>query len=477
MKKFINHYSFFLTLFFVMVGIFVFFPPFYGLMDDLNYLTTAAKIQKIGIWNHYSEWLPQDFAMSGRLRPFLPLMIVGFYGSTLGSSLLLHLTNAIFCFLVFLLLAKTLADLYSRLFGELNLTRNTLFLFIFLFTLAQPWTRLLFSLPALQEKIVLLAGALSIAIVLSDFYRRKSFFLRWFLLSVCIFLGCFTREQFVLFFPAILAAIIIGEENEKNGFRFAVFAVLPVMVGLVISIWLLGQGSSYKERFGLLSFWETVKNSKSLWLFLIIAFTSMLPIVFSSTKVSWIKKLCRLFPSFSVLGFLAMMAPWGLGGYLNVVVTPFVTLCALNLASPVLNRPFPTGFTRSVQLMLAALFLCFLFIDVSTKWDLGRLLGSPQLKELSAQNQIIYAPCEEGADHLKAYPKLYFGYDIQVGRIPVFQEVIKRENESYWIVGKHLSCWPTDFDPTDLIKSGMAEVLWQGTHQLSHYLLKIKHPK
>jgi hypothetical protein len=292
-------------------------------------------------------------------------------------------------FFVFLLLAKALTNLVLKLYENISIKSDNLFLFIFLFTLAQPWTRLLFSLPALQEKFVILAGALCISLVLSNFYCKRSIIFRWLLISIFLLIGCFSREQFILFFPAILASAIVSAKKESGGFRFAALGILPVMLGLVFLIWYLGQGSSYKEHFGLQGFLQTINKSKSIWLFLSILLSSFCVVILQSSNSSWALKLARLFPSISVLGFLAMMAPWGLGGYLNVGVTPFITLCALSLLIPFIKKQPSKKVALGLKVALAGIFLSFLYFDISTKWDLGKLLNSTVLRELAFQNNII----------------------------------------------------------------------------------------
>ncbi len=430
-------------------------PPFYGFMDDLTNLQTAKDMTERGALNYLKDWLPYDYAASGRIRPFLPFMAWGIYTPALGSPLGLHLWNGFLTLGTLGLLALGFARLWRLVYGEKEDISAIFFALMLLF----PWTHLVVILPAMQEKMILLAAALTLLAFTSPAVISWPVWIRMPSLIFLLACGTFVREQYILFYPAFFAASWC---QDKKPFRWETWLYFCAMLGLIVLVWWLGRGNPYKSRYGLEAAFVTLQNSRSLWLFLALALTSFV-CLFSKKDF-----LARTFPATSLLGFLLLMIPWGLGGYLNSIAAPLFAAAVLAIFSGFLKRkPF---------IVFAAGLLLFtgeIILDASVKRDLRLALESQELKVL-AQTHTLYAPCDEGSGYIKRYAKEYFGYELDVKVPPALADLrAQHSGPTYWFVGKHLSCWPGSFDPEALVKSGEAKVLWQGSHAWSHRILEI----
>src|SRR5690606_1246037 len=112
----------------------------------------------------------------------------------------------------------------------------------------------------------------------------------------------------------------------------------------------------------------------SIWIFLGLSFASLVA-VFWRSKNYLDTLFAQAFPAFSLLGFVLLMAPWGMGGYLNSVAAPLFAACALTLLPGLpdfLKRH--RLLTRAAIALVLALFSLEIFIDSTTKMDVRRAL-------------------------------------------------------------------------------------------------------
>lgn len=452
------------------IAVFLAFPPFFGFMDDLTYVRTAQGIQAEGLFAYMSHWLPADYSASGRFRPFLPIMAWAFYGPFGLHYLPLHIVNGIFNLLLLALFAWAYLRVWRLVYPEQIKCVVSFAALFFLAELAFPWSHLMIALPALQEKIIFLAALAALLGFTSQRVASWPWLARVPLLAALVALGTFTRESFILFYPPLLAASWAKENRKRFPTETAVY--LLVMLALIGLVWWLGRGNAYKSKFSLETLSLTIQNSRSIWIFLGLALLSLGVSLKGSRTI--FQGLARAFPAASLAGFVLLMAPWGVGGYLNTVAAPLFAACALTLAPLLPAAARRNSALHAFAALVLLLFAAELAIDATTKQDVKKALESAAMKDIATSN-ILYAPCDEGADHLRAYATKFFGYKLQVEVPPLLPELRTKlaGAPSYWFVGKHLSCWPGDFDPYALVREGKAEVVWEGAHRWSHRILKI----
>lgn len=455
-------HAYFLIALLGVLALFTFIPPFYGLMDDSNFIALLPGLKEHGYFGFLKDWLPQDLIARGWYRPFLPLLVYIFYLPTENSFVLLHLWNAFFVTCVFYFLAFALSKAWATLAEKNNAHFWTI---CFAAILIYPWSHLLVSLPAVQEKFIMLAGAISLVAFSSEKIFSLSKPIRILILVGILSIGCLVREQFILFFP-VLIALSLKKDRSKFYWESAIY--LFVTIFLFGFIWYMGRNTPYKSKYGLSTVMETLSHSKSIWLYIILIVVSMYR-AFSRANITLFGRLLLASPAISLLGFVILMAPWGLGGYLNIAAIPFFVLNIVNVFEDFLDSKWNILFKG----FAIASFGSLLLLDVLVKNDLGKLLVSKILQEVSISHQ-IYAPCPEGAGAMKSHAKRVFHYDLQVIWAPTLEEVKQKENAStYWLLWPHLGCWPEDFKPKNLLRENKAKILWEGRTPWSPKLYEI----
>jgi hypothetical protein len=456
----------FLAALLAVVAVFLLFPPFYGLMDDSGFVFQAPDFLRPGAWDRLSELMRTDFEVNGRFRPFLPVLMVGLYGFTQGHPLVLHLLNGVIVTAVLAFLTLSFQRLWRRLYPSENWMDDLFVPVFFSLLLLYPWTHLGLALPSMQEKTVFFFGALTLWTFTSASVDGWEAPARIAARGLLICVGAFTREQFIFFFPALLAASFLAE--RKKGKFWETLLYLLLMAGLVLLIWLMGRHSNYKAKYGLANALVTIGRSRSLWVFLALAFASFVRSFFGPGSLG--EKFGRTCFSLGLLGFVLIMIPWGMGGYLNTIAAPFAAGCLLTLlprSSFVAYRPLLFWVLPVLSL---ATMTGQLGMDSIVKNDLGHLLASEEMKAIS-RTHLLYAPCLEGMDSMNTYTQKFFGYSLGAQLPSATPPALSQQ--SYWVVSRHLGCWPDAFDPDALLQSGQAQLVWQGHARWSWRLIKI----
>lgn len=449
--------------------IFLVFPPFYGLMDDSNYIVQAPKFLEGPFLPQYAQWLSSDMMASGRFRPFLPFLMIFFYGPTQDSPLALHVFHAICALTLLALLSLAFGRLWARVYPERPVVAQPVVFVPVFFSLLllYPWTHIGIALPAMQEKMVLLAGAIALWGFTSSRISLWPLWARFGFLCFLLLVGSFTREQFVLFFPLLLAAVFVRERK----WPWETLGYLTCMLALLVVIWLLGRHTGYKAKYGLATVRLTFAQSRSIWLFLGLSAASLVGVL-ADRSAALRAKVPRLCFGFSLLGFVLLMAPWGLGGYLNVVAAPFSAACVLTL----FPRDLATGRRRRVlllgglPLLAVAAFGVEIGMDAVVKNDLGRILQSEEMKA-AGRSGSLFAPCTEGMEVMNQYTVRFFGYQLNA-QLPAEGQP-PPAGKSYWVVARRLGCWPDTFGPDEALRSGKARALWGGRAGWSWKLLEL----
>lgn len=448
----------------IFIALICIWTPFFSLMDDIHFLSMAESVHSQGLISFTRQLIPGDLAYAGRFRPFVPSVAYLIYGVIPGNVFFLYLWNGVLTFLVLAFLSSALKRFWLEIQPETN--DRSLGIFIFCLLLIYPWTHLFFALPSLHEKPVLFALAIALYVFTSQSIHARPFWIKLSLYCFVIFLGSIVREQFLIFFPLLLASSYAKQKKLLSAQTLLIFLF---MLAVVFEIWLLGRSSEYKSKYGLGNIQNTLTHAKSFWLLLSLATAAVVKALLQQKTLK--QKLLHFSPAISLVGFLCLMAPWGMGGYLNTVAAPAFALTLLCLAPSHLNarlRHLFFGFTVVV-------FSSQLYVDMRTKHDLGTMLGLPELKAL-AQTHQIFAPCSEGVSAMNTWADRVFHYHLGA-KEAVNLHTVQAQNTtglpSIWLVGPHLGCWPDDFDPKQIVKDGRAKVLWQGFSTLSFRILAI----
>src|SRR3989344_4921855 len=449
----------------VILAAIVGFQPFWGLMDDPTIFNFLQKARLNGFWQEWFRFVQYDLFVSGRLRPFFPVMMQVLYGP-FSESTAVYFANGIFVFSIFYALAVVLR---KHFFAE-EANNKSLSILFFVLCFIYPWAHYFFMAPALQEKLVLLALILFLALFLK-LKNTSNLIVYTIAVAALLIVGIATKEQFAIFFPLFLILQISKDAKDKRFYRSFLLLFLEVLA--VFVVWKIGKIGGYKNRYGWDSAILTFRQSKSLYLFftfILLHITVLFVYLRPRNLQQFLQKIYCFAPSVCLLAFLVIMIPWGMGGYLNAVTTPLVALGIVQIFT-LLKRKLP--FTVAISILAVGITLYQSVVAFSNYGDLRSLLFSEELKQYSPKKMPIYMPCEEGAGAVAQYAEKFAGISLHVKAVLFAQDFEKlRKQNTLWIVSS-LRCYPDYFSFLEAIKNGQAEVLREPINKYGFYLLML----
>jgi hypothetical protein len=265
-----------ILILFGQLGLVLWQQPGYGQADDGTLLKICANPDNLGLLQSFSQFVIEDKNW-GMLRPVYFWMIQALYCTTKFHPTWLYFLNAIFVFGIFALLAaallRTLPDDRKLLPPSISIS------LMLLLSLCVYRTHDIFATPALQEKLVLLAGAFCIYV----FTLPKEKWI-WLGLPLSLFLGFSTKAQFLLFLPALFLLLIIKRRSGAFYFYFFFFA----FAGMGLVKW-IAQNGSYTNRYSLQNVWANLSSRQALLLVALSLLSIFLELKKSSKPINLAK--------------------------------------------------------------------------------------------------------------------------------------------------------------------------------------------
>lgn len=295
-----------LAAIFVVAAILI-FRPHYGMMDDGGYISgVVPALKEQGLlkftWNYIA-----DDAKWGMFRPTNPALIYFLYGPAADwdNPLLLFLMNA-FCVFFILWLNARAFSLLSGLPATLILFSGAFFFYGYD----------LFLHPSLQEKLVLLFGA--ILLIAAKKWQAGAW--RWFLLALfASLLGIASKASFLIF-VSMAIWVFFWEAPGSYFHKLKAAAPLALFAGLsVLALaWVAKQGVYTQALYSLAKIpgnLFSVEGAMYLGLMALGGFSSFL----AGPRASR-----YLVPVVGLAAFLALFLPWGIKAYIQTITVPMV---------------------------------------------------------------------------------------------------------------------------------------------------------
>lgn len=370
----------------------VFWQPFYGVMDDAGYLTgMLPAMRQTGLWAAVQEWGGAGTASWGFFRPVHPVMVWLIYsvGEAYGP-VVFYLFNAAIVVLALYLNAS--------IFGEIcGLDRWQ----ILLCTLAFPYTIDLFMHPSLQEKPVLIFGAL---LLFAAFKPRSSFVRQIAALTLWGVLGISSKPQFLIYLGMAALVFVSRERLALRRGRLTLTYILMLCIAAAVLVAGFGMRGGYTS--GGYSTDNTITNAKSIFglFYLMIISMGIVKLVVPAWRA---KAADSLLPLAGTILFTAMLLPWMLfHGYILSVSAPLVGALALQIVPRQVR--FSSG-GLVVLAVFAAGMSTYRTASIFSKLGDIRYLVTHGSEYEAAGITEIAVPCMEGSGALNAYLAVFGG--------------------------------------------------------------------
>ncbi len=375
----------------IVLGSIVFMRPYWGLMDDSNYVDNMIpKMKEIGIFSYSWRYGISDLTW-GMFRPTLPLMAYFIYSPGISTvPWVTFLWNALIVFGLIFGYCKVLGKILNLPWSYLLLVCAAFF-----------YTHDLLQHPSLQEKMLYLVA---IPLLFICHYRKNLSALSfWSFTILLLALGASVKASFTVHFSVAFLAFLgatIDSLKAKNG-KAWLELILFGFLGLVMVVFFayISKHGGYTQQY---SHSKILPNLKSIHgvLFLVPILLGFLVAAFQWRKV-W-NDPALLIPPIGVLAFLVIFLPWGIQGYIHTVVAPIYAALIIQLAY--FSQKF---FPKWVWLLP----LCIFAICVSgyrsyamfgRLQDIGNIVNrSTELANAGISE--IEMPCEEGYQSMERF--------------------------------------------------------------------------
>jgi len=381
-----------ISLFALIFAQIVFWQPFYGVMDDAGYLTgMLPAMRQTGLWAAMQEWGGAGAASWGFFRPVHPIMVWLIYsvGEAYGP-VVFYLFNAVIVVLALYLNAIIFARICNLDCWQ-----------ILLGTLAFPYTIDLFMHPSLQEKPVLIFGAL---LLFAAFNPRSSFVIQIAALTLWAVVGISSKPQFIIYLG--MAALVFVSRVRLASVRGRwTLAYVIVLCGAAATL-VAGFGMRGGYTSGGYSTANAIANAKSIFglFYLFVIALGVVKLVGPAWRA---KAAASLLPLAGTITFTAMLLPWTLfHGYILSVSAPLVAALALQIV-PRQVRFSSAGLIALA--VLAALMSIYRTASIFSKLGDIRYLVNHSSEYMAAGISEIAVPCMEGSGAINSYLAVFGG--------------------------------------------------------------------
>ena len=434
----------------VCIGIVLFhmlyLQPFFGYMDDAELIQESIRTRNSGFWTEFWPLMRADYRW-GMIRPLYPFMVAFLYGNAGDQPAVLFLLN--FVFALFAITASAYA--WTRAFASKLLSvpsqeqSRVLFMVALLFSMAWPWTHDLFLHPSLQEKLVLTAGAANLLWFSKPREKLKN---RWYFLitALILLLGFGSKVQFAYFMPALLVLMLNHwSQNKLQWYKIAYVMVL-FLIWLGATKLVAAQGI-YTAQFSYNNSWSSLLSGKPIIL-LIIGLIWLAYVFRKFASAPLAARLLAGAPAWSLLVYIAILLPRGIGGYL---LSPLGAILGFMLGFWTLQGRDFTKYGAVAILSMAALSISIyrstLFFGKLA--DIRTLVYSQELLDIARKGGHI-TMCTEGASNLSYYAKRYRNIDLSAS-----STLADDPSKQYFIADSKLC----------VIDQPKTEILWTSPHR------------
>jgi hypothetical protein len=376
--------------------------PYFGTLDDWNLLQQSGPILSRSV-----RLLRVDVSSWGMVRPFYPALAEPYYALGNHSPLGLYLAN-------WATVVAILALLGFALVRALRVPAERRHLFLAGYGVAcfaYPWTMYLFSIPSLQEKWILLAGALVLFWVGEDRaeLRRRT----WAAATVCLLLlGFLVKAQFAIFVPVGL--VLLAASTTDRVFRMTITGVTSAVAVLGLAI--VARHGAYTS-----SKWRVANVSPQL--------KSSVGLLFAGSLLAWLvivgvlrrrssrEESFRLFiPAAGLAAYMAIFLPWPLA---LKSYPSSVAVFAFGAAVGLLTIRMPSrsvAWTGVVMLgVLAVAWSAYRGTDLFGRLaSVGAIARSTPLANLAAEHRVVYLACPEPGHAIAYYVKRERGLQVSI---------------------------------------------------------------
>ena len=381
---------------FILVEI-AYFHPFFGLMDDaFNLRTLLPRIENQGLLRTTVNYVIEDIPRFGFFRPtYLPMVYVIYKFGEMYGPVPYFVLNALIVFSILYLSAAVLER-----FGGVDRW------LVLLFALAFPYTYDLLQHPSLQEKLVLLFGAL---LLVASLGRNLGKFQKALLVTLWTVLGLATKAQFVFYLVAGFVAVIASTDfkNKKDWLLLGYIAAMNV-VGILFLAYTASRGGYSSGGYSISHILSNLTGIHGLFFVAVLSAGAILLVRTSVIR----DEVQRLVPLVGVLSFFVLLLPWKFfGGYLLSAVVPFLGVLVLQI----LRASFKRRIYWLPGLLLAAVLMASyrpysMFMRLN---DIRALVGMATSLEGQGITE-IHMPCEEGSYAVDYFLKRFGQSSIEV---------------------------------------------------------------
>lgn len=434
----------------VCIGIVLFhllyLQPFFGYMDDAELIQQSIQTRTLGFWPEFWPLMRADYRW-GMIRPLYPFMVATLYGNAGDQPSVLFLLN--FVFALFAIIASAYA--WTRAFAPKLLSAPSqeqsriVFLVTILFSMAWPWTHDLFLHPSLQEKLVMTAGAANLLWFSKAHEKLKH---PWYFLAttLILLLGFGSKVQFAYFMPTLLVLMLDHWSQNKLQWYKIAYVIALFLIWLGATKLIAAQGI-YTAHFNYDNSWIDLWSGKPL-LLLTIGLIWLAYVFSKFARFPLIVRLLAGAPAWSLLFYIGIMLPRGIGGYL---LSPLGAILGFMLGFWMLQGRDFIKYGAVALLSLAAMSLSFYRSSVffGKLADVRTLLYSQELVDIAQKGGHI-TMCLEGASNLSYYARRYRGIDLSAS-----SALAEDPSKQYFIADSKLC----------VIDQPKTEVLWTSPHR------------
>jgi hypothetical protein len=174
-----------------------------------------------------------------------------------------------------------------------------------------------------------------------------------------------------------------------------------------------------------------------------------------------------------LLLFVVIMLPWGLGFYLNSVVVVFFVMCCFLIFRGIAGHSrFLVQATFALIPLGIVVTLLKTGLYYSALGDYGKILASPELKAIAAENRTVYMPCDEGAIRTAQYARLFQNRKLNTSSlVPLTAEEIRAKG-GVWLFSPAMCS--NGLESVLLDESRGAKILFRGRWPSGSYLVDLK---
>jgi len=241
--------------------VFLFFPPYWALMDDWGHIQSAAAgFEGQNLWPYVSGFVKADFGW-GMFRPFYAIFIYLFYGTFWQSSrlayLVLYLLNVLLFFAWAVLFERCLirfAGAKRAKTGPFAFYRWLFFIFCFLFS--PNFT--LFFFASLQERLVLLFGALAFSGMVGFAAHTEQSRFPWaafVLILLGVLCAAMSKATAIFFLPAFAGWSLVRFWDTKKP-RFLILAGILIFLAAGFAFYFYSIRGGYTSGYQTVGLWN-----------------------------------------------------------------------------------------------------------------------------------------------------------------------------------------------------------------------------